>query len=50
MTTDAPIKKIYDVPIVFPEQPKRLPAPDVRRFVPVQPIKKPEKVPVRRER
>lgn len=47
MSTSAPVKKEYDIPIVKPMVvPRELPAPDPERWVPVVTVA-PVKVPVR---
>lgn len=50
MGTSAPVRKTHDIPIVEPEKPVLpLPAPDPERIVtPFEPVREPEKVPVRR--
>jgi len=49
MSTSAPVKKEYDIPIIKPMRiPKELPAPGVPAPVIVNPVKVPERVVVRR--
>ena len=51
MTTNAPVRKVEDIPIIKPKpQPRRLPQPKEDEWItPGLPVVEPVKVPVRRE-
>lgn len=48
MGTNTPVVREHDFPITEPYKPPlRLPAPDPSRYIPITPVRQPEKVPVR---